>query len=90
MNERTIQDCRPFYIYLFLMYQDGLNQRKYLGDKSFVTGAYILPIGINQCCRISWVAACVFNISVDVQATNDLRTLILEYNVMGVMKLWTL
>lgn len=47
-NKRTLQDRRRFYIYRFILYQDGFNQKKSLGNTRSVVGAYMLPVSLNQ------------------------------------------
>ena len=82
-NQRSLQDGRPYYIYRFVLYQDGFDQKKSSGDTRSVTGAYLLPVGLKDQYRRSSAASRVINLGADGQAANDLMKIVLEDIVTG-------
>lgn len=71
-NKGTLQDELPFYIYRVLLYDDGFNQKKSLGDIRPLVAAYMLAVGFNQFYRSLWAANSVINLSGDFQSANGL------------------
>ena len=82
-NHGSLQDGRPYYIYRFLLYQDGFGQKRSMGDTRSVTGAYLLPVGLTDHYRRSCAAARIINLGSDGQPANVLMNIVSEDIVAG-------
>lgn len=80
-NQGTLEDGRPFYIYRFILYQDGFNRKKPLCDNRSVSGAYVLPVELNKYYRKPWAAVRFIDLDANGQSKNELMNPILKISL---------
>lgn len=77
-NHGTLSDGTPYYIYRFILYTDGFNQKKSLSDQRSVCGCYIMPAGLPQYCRCSSSSARVLTLGAHGQDPNELMECVVD------------